>query len=80
MFADDGVLSAEVGGSIHISTVSALAVCARLTACGVLFVRQVGGMAEKAAGGPVATITPVQQMMASGTGALLTSVFGGLVS
>uniref|UniRef100_A0A665TQW2 Mitochondrial glutathione transporter SLC25A39 n=1 Tax=Echeneis naucrates TaxID=173247 RepID=A0A665TQW2_ECHNA len=32
-------------------------------------------MGERAITGPVATISPVQQMLASGTGALLTSVF-----
>lgn len=37
--------------------------------------RQVGTMAERAAGNTSA-ISPVQQMLASGTGALLTSVFG----
>lgn len=34
-------------------------------------------MGERAgSSGPVAAISPVQQMLASGTGALLTSVFG----
>nr|XP_057904546.1 probable mitochondrial glutathione transporter SLC25A39 isoform X1 [Doryrhamphus excisus] len=35
----------------------------------------VGMMAERAAGGASAAISPLQQMLASGTGALLTSVF-----
>lgn len=33
-------------------------------------------MGERAVSVPVASISPVQQMLASGTGALLTSVFG----
>lgn len=33
-------------------------------------------MGERAVNVPVAAISPVQQMLASGTGALLTSVFG----
>ncbi len=33
-------------------------------------------MGERAVNGPVAAISPVQQMLASGTGALLTSIFG----
>ncbi|XP_021165931.2 solute carrier family 25 member 39 isoform X1 [Fundulus heteroclitus] len=36
---------------------------------------QVGRMGERTVGGPVAAISPVQQMLASGTGALLTSLF-----
>ncbi|MEQ2267312.1 hypothetical protein XENORESO_004391, partial [Xenotaenia resolanae] len=32
-------------------------------------------MGERTVGGPVAAISPVQQMLASGTGALLTSLF-----
>lgn len=45
---------------------------------GVVFFwdRQVGRMEERAVSGPVAAISPVQQMLASGTGALLTSIFG----
>lgn len=34
-------------------------------------------MAERAASGPM--ISPVQQMMASGTGAILTSLFGEIL-
>lgn len=33
-------------------------------------------MGERAISGSVAAISPVQQMLASGTGALLTSIFG----
>lgn len=40
-------------------------------------VRQVAGMREQAASG--GAISPVQQMMASGTGALLTSLFGEIL-
>lgn len=36
-------------------------------------------MGERAVSAPVATISPVQQMLASGTGALLTSVFGKII-
>ena len=38
--------------------------------------RQVARMGERAGGSPATGISPVQQMLASGTGALLTSVFG----
>lgn len=33
-------------------------------------------MGERGGNGPVAAISPVQQMLASGTGALITSLFG----
>lgn len=33
-------------------------------------------MAEKTSPGPSVAITPLQQMLASGTGAILTSLFG----
>lgn len=33
-------------------------------------------MGERALNSPIAAISPVQQMLASGTGALLTSFFG----
>lgn len=36
-------------------------------------------MGERAVSGPVAAISPVQQMLASGTGALLTSIFGEIM-
>lgn len=36
-------------------------------------------MGERAVSIPVAAISPVQQMLASGTGALLTSVFGEIL-
>ena len=36
-------------------------------------------MGERAVSGSVAAISPVQQMLASGTGALLTSIFGEIM-
>lgn len=41
---------------------------------------QVGRMGERAAGGPGPAISPGQQMMASGTGAMLTSIFGEIMT
>lgn len=41
-----------------------------------IYFRWAGRMGEGPSAGPSAAITPVQQMLASGTGALLTSLFG----
>lgn len=46
----------------------------------LFLLRQVGRMGERTAGGPGPAISPGQQMMASGTGAVLTSVFGEIMT
>lgn len=55
--------------------VSLTRVC-NMSALSVVFLRWAGRMGEGPAVRPSAAITPMQQMLASGTGAVLTSLFG----
>ena len=48
--------------------------------CVVVSIPQVAVMGERSVVSPPTGITPVQQMLASGTGALLTSLFGEQLS